>query len=225
MRRSRPLGPILVLCLCLAVSLTAAADQIAKGDKALRAGDQARAMAAYQKALESRNPDTREEAVDRLSKLGGPEAAAALSRALRDPEPDVVEAAAEALTLIRDPAAVQALVDALNFPLTEEKAKRKIVAALGQTGGPGTAAAVAPLLSSPDKKLRREAARALALVGTQADLPALEGALSTEMDPETRMNIEHAVSQARTRPAPPQPAPPVAEEAPATEEAPAADEQ
>ncbi len=82
MRQMRPIGSILVLCLCLAISLTAAADQIAKGDKALRAGDTAKAIAAYQKALDSRNPDTREEAIDRLTRIGGPEAITALTRVI-----------------------------------------------------------------------------------------------------------------------------------------------
>ncbi len=59
MKLTRSTGGILVLCLCLCltVSLTAAADQIAKGDKALRAGDTAKAIAAYQKALGA-NPES-----------------------------------------------------------------------------------------------------------------------------------------------------------------------
>lgn len=225
MKLTRPMGVILVLCLCLAVSFTATADQIAKGDKALRAGDTAKAIAAYQKALNSRKADVREDAIDRLARVGGPEATQALSQALKDPDPDVVEAAAEALMTVSDPAAAQALIEALKFPLTDEKAKRKIIRALAQTGGTETAAAVVPLLYNPDKKLRREAAQALALVGNQAHLPALEAAVNRETDMEALMAIQQAITQAKTRPAPPPPAPLAAEEdAPAEAGAPAADD-
>ena len=224
MTLTRTTGVILVLCLCLALSLSSAADQITKGDKALRAGDRAGAIAAYQKALNSHKADVREDVIERLARVGGPEATLALSQALKDADPDVVEAAADALRLVRDPAATQALADALNFPLTEDKAKRKIIRALSQTGGVGAPAAIAPLLTSPDKKLRREAAQAMALVGTQADLPALEAA-ANDMDMEVRMAVQQAITQAKTRPAPPPPAPPAAEdEAPAEAGAPAADE-
>lgn len=222
MKLTRLIGGILFLCLCLAISLTAAADQIAKGDKALRAGNTAAAVAAYQKALNSRKSDVREDAIDRLARVGGPEATLALSQALKDPDPDVVEAAADALILVRDPAATQALTEALSFPLTDDKAKRKIIRALGQTGGVGSAAALAPLLTSPDKKLRREAAQAMVLVGTQADLPALEAA-ANDMDMEVRMAVQQAITQAKTRPAPAPPALPAAEEAAPAAETPAAD--
>lgn len=214
MKLTKPLGGMLVLFLSLAISLSAVADQIAKGDKALRAGDTAKAIAAYQKALGSRNSDVREDAIDRLARVGGTEATKALGQALKDPEPDVVEAAAEALMMVRDPAATQALTEALNFPLTDEKAKRKIIRALGQTGGPGAATAIAPLLTSPDEKVRREAAQALALVGTQADLQALEAAAAGEMDMKTKMAVQQAITQAKTRPAPPPPATAPSEEAP-----------
>ena len=70
MKLKRSTGGILVLCLCLSVSLSVAADQIAKGDKALRAGDTAKAIAAYQKARNSKNADVREDAIDRLALVG-----------------------------------------------------------------------------------------------------------------------------------------------------------
>jgi len=141
MKQTKLVGGILVLCLCLAFTAAAVADQLAKGDKALRAGDTTKAIAAYKKALGSRKGDVREDAIDRLARVGGPEATAALATALKDPDPDVVEAAAEALAMVKDPGSTPALIEALNFPLTEEDTKRELLRALGQSGGPQAAAA------------------------------------------------------------------------------------
>ncbi len=217
MKLTKPIGTFLILCLCLAISLTSAADNITKGDKALRAGDTAKAIAAYQKALGSRDAGVREDAIDRLARVGGTEATLALSQALKDADPDVVEAAAQALAMVKDPGSTPALIEALNFPLTEEGTKRELLRAIGQSGGPLAAAAIVPHLHSMDDKVRREAALALALVGTQADVPALEAAATdptVATDYKLQSALQQAITQAGTRPAPPPPAPPAAEEEP-----------
>jgi len=67
-----------------------------------------------------------------------------------------------------------------------------------------------------DEKVRREAALALALVGTQADVPALEAAAAdpvTATDYKLQNALQQAIAQAKTRPAPAPPAPPAADTA------------
>jgi HEAT repeat protein len=115
---------------------------------------------ALRYALDDRQADTREDAVERLGELGTEDAVRALEQALRDPDPDVRSAAIGELADIPGDASAHALSIVL---FSEDVNEREdAVDALADLGGLVAYSLLERALSDEDPYVRRLAAEHLA---------------------------------------------------------------
>lgn len=135
--------------------------------------------------------DEREEAAEKLGKLGDPAAIPVLRAATRDPDDKVREAAAEALGLLADPASGTDLVALLRDP--EKKVRREAVKALGLIGDPQRVGDLLPMLGDRSSDIREETAEALGRIGSPLALSALQRLAAEDSDGDVRRVAQFAV--------------------------------
>jgi HEAT repeat protein len=128
-----------------------------------------------------------------LYRLRAASASAAVRKHLRDPHPSVRAAAAEALGGFADAAAGPALL-ALLANRNEPVAVRDTAAlSLGMVRYAPAKPELTICLGDPAPTVRACAARALALLGERAALPALTTALSEERDDHVTTALQYAI--------------------------------
>jgi len=152
----------------------------------------------YTKQLkEDFDADEREEAAEKLGKLGDPAAVPALRAATRDPDEEVREAVAEALGKLGDPAAGGDLAALLRDP--EKKVRQEAVKALGLIADPERVNDLLPMLGDRSSDIREETAESLGRIGSALALPALRRIAAEDSDSDVSRKAAFSVRRIEER--------------------------
>jgi HEAT repeat protein len=157
-------------------------DELFSGDDARAQAAAAQVTAQHLTALAAElagaDPDRRWWAVAALANIAGDQAAQLLLKTTHDADPELRAAALHVLGRRGGPEAVPALLRALGDP--SEYLARLATDALIRSAPHAVADLITALRGDPQPRVRANAARALALIGDTAAIPALFGALNDE---------------------------------------------
>jgi hypothetical protein len=140
-------------------------------------------------------PDVREAAARALVVWGTSASVPALIKLLEnEPFPHVRAATLEALAALKEPRAFEPVARRLTDFSDRARARQTL-----ESFGPAAEQAVLPYVTNPDRQVRIEACRVLAVIGTKASVPVLQAA-ARDTDPEIAQAAQAALRAVAARP-------------------------